>query len=44
MTWNTNTGSGYDFVTLGKNRRVPVDLDGPRLVNLLPPDEAQQSP
>ena len=28
MAWNTNTESGYDFETIGKNRRVPVDFDG----------------
>ncbi|MEA1050886.1 type I-E CRISPR-associated endoribonuclease Cas2e [Lamprobacter modestohalophilus] len=38
MAWSTNTESGYDFVTLGKNRRVPVDFDGLRLVSFLPPD------
>jgi CRISPR-associated protein Cas2 len=39
MAWSTNTESGYDFVTLGKNRRVPVDFDGLRLVSFLPPDK-----
>ena len=36
MLWSTNTESGFDFVTLGKNRRIPVDLDGLRLVSFLP--------
>ncbi|MES9903404.1 MAG: type I-E CRISPR-associated endoribonuclease Cas2e [Sedimenticola sp.] len=36
MAWNTNTESGYDFKTLGKNRRIPVDFDGIRLVSFLP--------
>jgi CRISPR-associated protein Cas2 len=35
MAWSTNTESGYDFVTHGKNRRIPVDLDGLRLVSFL---------
>ena len=39
MAWSTNTESGYDFVTYGKNRRVPIDFDGLRLVSFLPPDE-----
>jgi len=26
MTWSTNTESGFDFVTLGKNRRLPSSL------------------
>ena len=44
MAWNTNTESGYDFVTLGKNRRVPVDFDGLRLVSFLPPDDKHRAP
>ncbi|MCK9530036.1 MAG: type I-E CRISPR-associated endoribonuclease Cas2e [Gammaproteobacteria bacterium] len=38
MAWTTNTESGYDFETLGANRRIPVDFDGLRLVTFLPPD------
>jgi CRISPR-associated protein Cas2 len=36
MAWSTNTESGYDFDTLGENRRLPVDFDGIRLVSFLP--------
>lgn len=36
MSWNTNTESGFDFVTCGKNRRVPVEMDGLKLVSFLP--------
>ena len=36
MAWQTNTESGYDFQTLGKNRRIPVEFDGLRLVSFLP--------
>ena len=32
MAWATNTESGFDFITYGKNRRMPIDLDGLRLV------------
>jgi CRISPR-associated protein Cas2 len=39
MAWQTNTESGYDFQTLGENRRVPIDYDGLRLVSFLPPKE-----
>lgn len=39
MAWNTNTESGYEFVTAGKNRRIPVDFDGLRLVSFNPPDQ-----
>ncbi len=38
MAWATNTESGFDFVTYGKNRRIPIDYDGLRLVSFLPID------
>ena len=28
MAWSTNTESGFDFMTLGANRRIPVEMDG----------------
>jgi CRISPR-associated protein Cas2 len=37
MAWSTNSESGFDFVTYGKNRRMPVDLDGLRLVTFSQP-------
>jgi len=36
MVWKSNTESGYDFETVGTNRRIPVDFDGLRLVGFLP--------
>lgn len=39
MAWATNTESGFDFQTLGENRRMPVDFDGLRLVAFLPREE-----
>ncbi len=36
MAWGTNTESGFDFITYGKNRRMPVDFDGLRLVKFIP--------
>ena len=36
MAWATNTESGFDFQTIGKNRRIPVEMDGLRLVSFLP--------
>ena len=36
MAWSTNTEIGYDFMTLGKSRRIPVELDGIKLVSFLP--------
>ena len=37
MAWNINNESGFDFMTLGRNRRVPVNFDGIKLVEFLPP-------
>ena len=36
MAWSTNTESGFDFLTLGKNRRIPKEMDGIRLVSFVP--------
>ncbi|TBV04973.1 type I-E CRISPR-associated endoribonuclease Cas2e [Stutzerimonas kirkiae] len=36
MAWASNTESGYDFQTLGVNRREPIDYDGLRLVAFSP--------
>ena len=36
MAWSTADESGFDFRTLGTNRRTPVELDGARLVSFLP--------
>jgi CRISPR-associated protein Cas2 len=44
MAWTTNTESGYDFETIGANRRVPVDFDGLRLVSFLPPNPKDEAP
>ena len=38
MAWSTNTESGFDFMTLGANRRLPVEMDGVKLVSFLPED------
>ncbi|KKW67381.1 ssRNA endonuclease [Lampropedia cohaerens] len=36
MAWASSHESGYEFQTLGKNRRVPVEFDGLRLVAFQP--------
>jgi CRISPR-associated protein Cas2 len=36
MAWNTNNEAGFDFKTFGQNRRIPVELDGVKLVSFLP--------
>jgi CRISPR-associated protein Cas2 len=35
MAWVTNTESGFDFLTIGANRRIPVEMDGIKLVSFL---------
>jgi CRISPR-associated protein Cas2 len=35
MAWSTNTESGFDFLTLGANRRIPKDMEGIKLVSFL---------
>jgi len=36
MAWSMNTESGFDFMTLGTNRRIPCEMDGVKLVSFLP--------
>ena len=36
MAWSTITVSGFDFMTLGANRRLPVEFDGLKLVSFYP--------
>lgn len=36
MVWKAPTDQGYDFLTFGRNRRMPVDFDGLKLVSFLP--------
>lgn len=36
LAWRTNNEAGFDFMTLGTNRRIPVELDGAKLVSFLP--------
>jgi CRISPR-associated protein Cas2 len=39
MAWSTNTESGFDFLTLGKNRRIPKEMEGVKLVSFLPEEK-----
>lgn len=36
LVWQTNNEVGYEFETLGANRRIPVDWDGVSLVSFCP--------
>ena len=40
VAWTTNNESGFDFETLGSNRRIPIELDGMKLVSFLPTDSS----
>jgi CRISPR-associated protein Cas2 len=41
IAWSTSTENGFDFMTLGENRRIPVELDGIKLVCFLPEEERE---
>ncbi len=36
MAWTAPTDQGFDFATVGQNRRMPVDFDGLKLVSFSP--------
>ena len=42
MIWDAPIESGFDFVTYGKNRRIPVDFDGLKLVSFMPVESQDQ--
>lgn len=37
VAWSAANDAGFAFETFGSNRRVPIDLDGFRLISFLPP-------
>lgn len=39
MVWSAPTESGFDFCTFGKNRRVPREMDGVKLVSFEPEEK-----
>jgi CRISPR-associated protein Cas2 len=36
VAWRANNEAGFDFLTLGTNRRMPVEMDGAKLVSFFP--------
>ena len=40
IAWSAKNEAGFEFRTLGKNRRMPVDLDGVQLVSFFPLPDA----
>ncbi|MDD3609000.1 MAG: type I-E CRISPR-associated endoribonuclease Cas2e [Halothiobacillaceae bacterium] len=43
MAWRSTNEAGFDFITLGTNRRIPVDLDGAKLISFLPEENQEIS-
>ncbi|WP_066125586.1 type I-E CRISPR-associated endoribonuclease Cas2e [Bordetella ansorpii] len=41
MAWASSSESGYEFQTLGENRRMPVEFDGLRLVAFQPVEASE---
>ncbi len=40
LMWRSKNEAGFEFKTLGQNRRVPVDFDGVQLVSFMPEDNS----
>jgi len=36
LVWRSTSEAGFEFKTLGANRRIPSDFDGVQLVSFLP--------
>ncbi|MGR3639860.1 type I-E CRISPR-associated endoribonuclease Cas2e [Alterinioella nitratireducens] len=36
IVWRAPTDQGFDFATAGRNRRIPEDFDGLKLIKFLP--------
>ena len=43
ISWSTNTEAGFEFETLGQNRRIPIEMDGVKLVSFLPLADPENS-
>jgi len=39
MAWRVSNEAGFDFVTIGQNRRIPVEIDGAKLVSFMPVED-----
>lgn len=44
MAWAALNDAGFDFMTAGANRRIPVMFDGLKLVSFLPPERPDADP
>jgi CRISPR-associated protein Cas2 len=43
IAWSTNSERGFDFNTIGQNRRIPIEMDGIKLVSFLPIEQPSES-
>lgn len=43
LVWRDTSEQGYAFLTLGANRRLPVDFDGMSLVSFFAQPESEQA-
>lgn len=43
IAWSTNSERGFDFNTIGENRRIPIEMDGIKLVSFLPIEQPSES-
>jgi len=41
MAWHAPNDAGYDFETVGVNRRIPCEMDGVKLISFLPEKKAE---
>ncbi len=44
IAWPAPNDAGFEFETAGSNRRVPIDLDGFRLVSFTPSSIGETAP
>lgn len=39
LVWKSDSDQGFSFLTCGRNRRVPVDVDGLTLITIPKPEQ-----
>lgn len=44
LAWNVPNDAGFDFCTTGKNRRIPVEMDGIKLVAFTKKETGEELP
>jgi CRISPR-associated protein Cas2 len=41
MAWHVPNDAGFDFMTAGRNRRIPLEMDGLKLISFLPEEKQE---